>query len=118
MVEDKDIARFGSGTVHSVYSTFALARDAEWASRLFVLEMKEPHEEGIGTFVHVDHVSPAKVSSTVVITATLSEVSGAAITCTFEARVGKRLIARGETGQMILPKDKFDSLFQTAFNSD
>jgi fluoroacetyl-CoA thioesterase len=50
MVTTNDIAQFDEGTVHEVYGTFALGRDAEWSSRLFVLEMKEEDEEGIGTF--------------------------------------------------------------------
>jgi predicted thioesterase len=49
VVSIDELASFESGTVHEVYSTFALARDAEWSGRLFVLEMKEEDEEGIGT---------------------------------------------------------------------
>ena len=45
-VTEADIARFESGLVHPFYATFALGRDAEWAGRLFVLEMKEEGEEG------------------------------------------------------------------------
>ena len=41
MVRAEDTASFENETVHPVYATFALARDAEWSSRLFVLEMKE-----------------------------------------------------------------------------
>ena len=48
-----DLAEFESGEVHKVYGTFALGRDAEWSSRLFVLEMKEEDEEGIGTFLNI-----------------------------------------------------------------
>ena len=60
-----DVARLPGGLVHEVYSTFALARDAEWASRLFVLDMREDDEEGIGTAVQVTHHSPALVGETV-----------------------------------------------------
>ena len=41
VVSIDELASFESGTVHEVYSTFALARDAEWSGRLFVLEMKD-----------------------------------------------------------------------------
>ena len=57
-VSDQDLARFASGTVHEVYSTFAIARDAEWSGRLFVLEMKEESEEGIGTGINIIHHAP------------------------------------------------------------
>ena len=62
VVSAEDIARFESGTVHEVYATFAIARDAEWAGRLFVLDMKEDDEEGdlsFGDMLHDDsHNAP------------------------------------------------------------
>ena len=48
-VKSTDVAAFENGMVHPFYATFALGRDAEWSSRLFVLDMKEEDEEGIGT---------------------------------------------------------------------
>jgi len=106
-----DIAEFRSGVVHPVYATFALTRDAEWSGRLFVLEMKEQDEEGIGTFVHVDHHSPAFVGEEVEFTAILKELNKNEIVCNFEAKVGERLIATGKTGQKIIKKEKLDLLF-------
>ena len=44
VVSKKDTAKFNGVEVHPYYSTFALARDAEWSSRLFVLDMKEIDE--------------------------------------------------------------------------
>ncbi len=103
-------AEFESGVVHAVYSTFFLAKDAEWCTRLFVLEMKEDDEEGIGTFIHVEHVSPALIGSRVDFTATVDEIKGNEIICSFEARVGERLVAHGKTGQKILKKEKLERL--------
>jgi fluoroacetyl-CoA thioesterase len=37
IVVKEDVAAFETGLVHPVYSTFALARDAEWTCRQFVL---------------------------------------------------------------------------------
>ena len=62
VVSKKDIAKFNGSEVHPYYSTFALARDAEWSSRLFVLDMKEVDEEGIGTFINVKHISPSNIN--------------------------------------------------------
>nr|WP_231583554.1 hypothetical protein [Rufibacter radiotolerans] len=45
-VTGQDLARFETGVVHEVCSTFSLAQAMEWAGRLFVLEMKEEDEEG------------------------------------------------------------------------
>ncbi|HEY0609485.1 MAG TPA: hypothetical protein VGD35_07505 [Chitinophaga sp.] len=111
IVREEDCAAFDNGTVHPVYSTFALARDAEWCCRLFVLEMKEADEEGIGTMISVQHHAPAKVGSSVHFTATITKLQGHEIICSFEARMGQQLIATGEQGQKILKKEKLKRLF-------
>lgn len=113
VVSSQDTATFDSGTVHPVYATFSIARDAEWACRLFVLEMKEADEEGIGTFVHVNHHAPAMVNETVVFTATIESINGNEIICSFAAQAGTRLIASGRQGQKILKKEKIERLFNT-----
>jgi fluoroacetyl-CoA thioesterase len=69
-----DLATFESGTVHEVYSTFALTRDAEWSGRLFVLEMKEEDEEGIGTQINLKHLAPAFVGELLTFTAFFDEI--------------------------------------------
>ena len=113
LVQQNDVARFDSGAVHQVYATFALTRDAEWCGRLFVLAMKEDHEEGIGTFVEVQHCAPALVGETVVFEATLESVNETEVTCRFTAKVGYRIIAKGRTGQKILPKEKIERIFSS-----
>lgn len=112
-VSAEDTARFESGEVHAVYSTFALARDAEWSGRLFVLEMKEEDEEGIGTAISVIHHSPALIGKDVAFIATLKDVVSNEVITTFEARVGERLIASGEQRQKILKRKKLDVLFDS-----
>ena len=101
-----DFARFEDGLVHAVCSTFSLAQAAEWAGRLFVLEMKEEDEEGIGTFLTINHRGPAFEGEEVVITATLKYHAGHEVICSYEAKVGERLVAEGETGQKILKREK------------
>ena len=64
-VDDSDLVKFHVGKLHPVYSTYAITRDAEWVCRLFVLEMKDADEEGIGTMVKVVHHAPAKVGDDV-----------------------------------------------------
>lgn len=113
LVGQTDCASFDSGHVHPVYATFALGRDAEWACRLFVLEMKENHEEGIGTFLTINHKSPALVGSTVEITATVKSIQRNEIICTYIAKVGDRIIAEGEQGQKIIAKEKLEKLFES-----
>jgi predicted thioesterase len=75
--------------------------------------MKENNEEGIGTAVSVNHRSPALVGQEVVFTATVKSLHGNEIVCAYEARVGERLVADGEQGQKILPKEKLIRLFDS-----
>jgi len=110
----EDTAVFDSGPVHPVYATFALARDAEWACRLFVLEMKAPDEEGIGTMISVQHVSPAPLGATITFEATVKSIRGNELICSYEAKIGDRLIAQGEQGQKILKKATLKRLFREA----
>ncbi len=111
LVEEKDTAIFESGTVHPIYSTFALGRDAEWCCRLFVLEMKDDDEEGIGTFLSIEHKGPALVGSTIHFTATVLNMKGNDLICTWEAVVGGRLIAKGAQGQKIMKKEALEEIF-------
>ncbi|MDZ7646389.1 MAG: hotdog domain-containing protein [Cytophagales bacterium] len=90
------MATFHGEVLHRVYSTFALARDFEWSSRLFFLEMKEADEEGVGTFLSIEHKSPAREGEEVIITATIEEVKNNELVCSIEAVCGKRLIAKGK----------------------
>src|SRR5690606_32306334 len=86
LVREEDCAAFESGKVHPVYATFALGRDAEWACRLFVLEMKEDDEEGIGTFLHIEHHAPARVGEKVVFQAVLEEINRNEVICAYSAQ--------------------------------
>ncbi|UYZ59312.1 thioesterase family protein [Hymenobacter latericus] len=108
-----DFASFeaGNGLVHPVLSTFALGREMEWAGRLFVLEMREAGEEGIGTMLEVQHHAPAFEGEAVQVTATFAALVGRELTCTVEARVGERLVATGRTGQRIVDKAKLEARF-------
>ncbi|MCX6186351.1 MAG: hypothetical protein NTU43_05030 [Bacteroidetes bacterium] len=108
-----DTANFDSGQVHPVYATFALGRDAEWCCRLFVLDMKELDEEGIGTFLSIEHQSPALENSQVDFIAKIESIEKNEIICEYEAKIGERLIAKGRQGQKILKKEKLNHIFNT-----
>lgn len=110
-VKPQDVASFHGVVAHNVYATFALARDAEWTTRQFVLDMKDDDEEGIGTYLNVKHRGPAFVGEKVTFTGTFLRLTGSELICTFEAKVADRMIATGETGQKILKREKIKSLF-------
>ena len=112
VVSRDDVAAFHGNVVHDVCSTFSLARDIEWTTRQFVLEMRESDEEGIGTFVNIAHKSPAFVGEEITFTGIVEKINGHELICSFVARVGDRLIAEGTTGQKILKKEKIHKLFE------
>jgi fluoroacetyl-CoA thioesterase len=111
MVADTDVAAFHGEVLHEVCSTFSLARDFEWSSRLFFIDMKEEEEEGVGTFLSIDHKSPAFVGEEIIFTATVVKIVENELTCMIEARTGNRLIATGTTGQKMLKKEKLKKIF-------
>jgi fluoroacetyl-CoA thioesterase len=109
-VSSADFARFNGEIVHPVYSTFALARDAEWTTRQFVLQMRDEDEEGIGTFVHIDHHSPAFEDDEVSFQGVVEQIKGNELICSVVAKVNDRLIATVKTGQKILKKEKLKNI--------
>lgn len=106
-----DQAIFHGEILHPVCSTFALAREMEWSSRLFFIEMKDEDEEGVGTFLEIKHHSPAFVGEELIITATVGSIIGNELLCNIEVLVDKRIIAIGKTGQRMLKKERLNAIF-------
>lgn len=111
IVNNSDLAAFHGEMLHEVCSTFSMARDFEWTSRLFFIEMKEDDEEGVGTFLTIDHISPAFINDEITFTATIVKIEKNELTCAIEARVNNQLIATGSTGQKMLKKEKLKQRF-------
>ena len=111
IITDEDHAIFLGERLHAVYSTFALGRDFEWSSRLFFIDMLEGDEEGVGTFLQINHKAPAFSGEEVMITATVDKAEGNELICTITAMVNGRLIAEGMTGQKMLKKARLKALF-------
>jgi fluoroacetyl-CoA thioesterase len=114
-VLESDCAIFNGELLHRVCSTFALARDFEWSSRLFFLEMKENDEEGVGTMLSIDHKNPAFVGEEVLFTATVERIERNELICSIEAKVVDRVIAEGKTGQKMLKKERLSALFRNQY---
>ncbi|MBL6448304.1 hypothetical protein JMN32_18460 [Fulvivirga sp. 29W222] len=113
-ITKQDVAAFSGEVVHEVCSTFSLAREIEWSTRLFILEMKEETEEGIGTRLEINHRGPAFVGETLSIEATVESIEKNELLCSYRARVENRLVAVGFTGQKVLPKSKIKEIFERA----
>jgi fluoroacetyl-CoA thioesterase len=101
---------FDNVPVHQVCSTWTLAHYMELAGRIVLIEFLEPHEEGVGSHVSVDHIAPAKVGRTVRVTATVTESSDRRLVCDTVAMVDDRLIATGKTVQNIFARDVLNRL--------
>jgi len=113
IVQENDCAIFNGKLLHRVCSTFSLARDFEWSSRLFFLEMRDDDEEGVGTMLSIGHKSPAFVGEEILFTATVEKIVKNELICTIEAMVGNRFIATGKTGQKMLKKERLRVLFRS-----
>jgi fluoroacetyl-CoA thioesterase len=111
LVQESDVASFNGEVVHNVCATFTLAREIEWATRQFVLDMREADEEGIGTSLTIDHHGPAFVGDEIIFIAWVEVINGHELICGYEAKVNNRLIASGKTGQKILKRDKIAKIF-------
>jgi len=112
LVRETDVASFHGKVLHSVCATFTLAREIEWTTRQFVLEMREDDEEGVGTSLTIDHKSPAFVGEEIIFTARVDEINGHELICSYEAKVNERVIASGKTGQKILKQDRIAKIFK------
>src|SRR5690349_8210573 len=109
IVQSADQAAFHGEVLHAVCSTFALARDMEWSSRLFFIEMKENDEEGVGTYLEIQHRAPAFVGEELEITATVESITGNELICLIEVKAGNKIVATGKTGQRMLKKEKLNA---------
>lgn len=111
VVTEEHLASFADGLVHPVCSTFVLAREMEWSSRLFVLDMCGENEEAVGTMLHIDHKSPASLGDHVVVKAIYQSLTNHQLVCDVLVTVGDGLIAKGQTEQKILSKEKISQIF-------
>ncbi len=112
-VGEEDVAAFHGEVVHPVYSTFALARDAEYTTRQFILNIIEEDEEGIGTSLSINHVNSAFIGEEVLFTGEVLLFQKGRLDCSWEAFVGERRIAFGKTGQKLLKKAAVERLFKS-----
>ncbi len=112
LVGNEDLANFKYETVHQVCSTFALAREIEWTTRQYIHNIKEPDEEGIGTMLEVHHENIAVLGEEIIVYAEVESFEHNELICSFEVKVGDRLVASGRTGQKILPKSVIEKKFK------
>jgi predicted thioesterase len=89
-----------------------MARDMEWTTRLFVIDLREDDEEGVGTFINLEHRAPAFEGEEIVYKGYIDDIKGNELICSVLAHVGERLVASGKTGQKIFKQEKIKKLFE------
>lgn len=110
-IKEEDIASFNGQVVHRVCSTFVLAREVEWATRQYVLDVLQPGQEGIGTQLTIDHEGPAFPGEVLTIDSRIESWDRGQLLCSFKAHVAGRPVASGKTGQRIMDKMKLAERF-------
>ncbi len=105
---------FNGGVVHRLYSTWSMAHHMELAARRVLGPHLEEHEEGIGSHLTIDHLSPTPVGHTVRVVAEAVEVDDSTVVCEVTAFDGDRVVGRGRQVQRVLPKTKLQALIERA----
>ena len=112
VVTEEMCPAFDGVIVHRVYSTWALAHHMELAARKVLAPHLEPHEEGMGSHLSIDHLAPTPVGKTVRVVATCIELDGSKVVCDVVAYDGERVVGRGKQVQRVLPKEVIQSLIE------
>ena len=113
-VTDDMCPAFDGVVVHKVYSTWSMAHHMELAARMVLAPHLDDHEEGIGSHLSIDHVSPAPLGHRVRVIATATELHSTTLVCQVIAYDGERIIGRGKQVQRILPKATLAALIERA----
>lgn len=106
---------FDGVIVHRVYSTWSAAHHFEIAARKVLVDFLEPHEEGIGSHLSIDHVSPCPVGQRVRIVAEVEEVTAdrhPRLICAVRAFHGDRLLARGRQVQVVMNREHLNKYIE------
>lgn len=101
---------------HPVYSTWALARAMECASRkvLFPYLEMDKGEDAVGCEVYVRHLAPAAIGQAVRVIARFKEKKGPIVVCELEAFCGNVKIGEGTHKQFILSKERYKRFLKTS----
>lgn len=92
-----------------VYSTAALAADAEQVCRSLLTPHLEPGEMAIGVRLELLHRAPVPVGELVLLQATVATVQPAGLTCEVMARHRGTLVARGSFEQRVVAMTAFST---------
>lgn len=117
-VTDDMCPAFDGIVVHRVYSTWSMAHHMELAARMVLAPHLEEHEEGIGSQLSIDHLSPTPLGNRVRVVAKAVELGPTTLICDVHAYHvrpgGDKLVGQGRQTQRVLPKAKLQQLIERA----
>jgi fluoroacetyl-CoA thioesterase len=113
-VTEKMQAMFDGRIIHPVCSTWDMAHQFEIAARKALEEHLEDTEQGIGSFLSIDHVKPAPLGAEVVVVATITELDETTVVCEIAATVHGRVCSTGKQIQRVLPCSTISRLIDEA----
>jgi fluoroacetyl-CoA thioesterase len=99
---DRDRTIGFMGEAARVYSTPDLVSDIEYACRDLILAHLDPGEDSVGTRIEVDHLAPTLLGMEVVLTLTIAEVKGRAVTIDVSGRDPLDTICRGRHHRFVV----------------
>ena len=105
---------FGDEPIHPVCSTWDMAHQFEIVARQTLESHLEENEQGIGSFLSIDHCAPALVGKTVSVKATVTELDESSVVCMITATVGTLICATGKQVQRVLPCSTISTLIENA----
>ena len=107
-------AMFDDRVIHPVCSTWDMAHQFEIAARKALEEHLEDNEQGIGSFLSIDHVRSAPVGAEVEVVATITELDETIVVCEIAATVNGTECATGKQVQRVLPSSTITRLIDDA----
>jgi len=107
-------AAFDGKVVHDVYSTWSMAHHMEIAARHVLVPHLVAGEQGIGSHLSIDHVSPQPLGRTARVVARCIEADATTVVCEVVAYDGDsdRVLGRGKQVQRIYPEDKLIKIIE------
>ena len=107
-------AMFDDRVIHPVCSTWDMAHQFEIAARKALEEHLEDNEQGIGSFLSINHVRPAPVGAEVEVVGTITVLDKTTVVCEIAATVNGTECATGKQVQRVLPSSTITRLIDDA----
>ncbi len=103
---------FNGVLLHPVCATWTAVHHMEVVGRALLEDYLEPHEEGIGASISIEHRSPALLDSVVLVRAEVESCTPRRLTTHMVSQVDERVIAIGTFVQAILPRERLAALLE------